>query len=124
MVKLYKFFLTIDSTPSYRYYKHLREDVKDSCKDHFKDLMSKLEKMKKQHMKELRQLAKCYKNAGRPLPIPKGFTPAASSAASFTRIRKMTASVTPSLNSHCNIALQVLDIEKEHKNRHSKDSQV
>ena len=36
----------------------------------------------------------------------------------------MTSRVTPSLSGHHNIALQVLDIEAEHENQRSKDSQV
>ena len=109
----------------YGYYKHLREDVRDSCEDHFKDLTSKLSKLKKKHTKELKLLAKYYKESGRPWPaVVRSFTPASTSASSFTRIRKMTASVTPSMNNRHNIALQVLDIEAEHEKQRSKDSQV
>ncbi len=86
--------------------------------------MNKLKNVKKRHTKELKSLAKYYKKSGRPWVVSRGFTPPASSTTSFARIRKMTASVAPSLNSHQNIALQVLDVEEEHEKQRSTDSQV
>ena len=101
----------------------MRKDVKKSCEDHFKELMSQLKKVKQRHIKELKLLAKYHKSSGG--PVFQRFTPRpASSIASLARIRKMTASVTPSLNSHHNIALQVLDIEGDPEKQHSNDSQV
>ena len=86
--------------------------------------MRKIQDVKQRHTKELKLLAKYRKESGETWTVPRRFTPATNSAGSFTRIRKMNASVTPSLSSHCNISLQVLDIEKEHANQRSKDSQV
>jgi hypothetical protein len=98
-----KFILVIDSAPGYGYYKDLREDFKKSCEDHFKELMNKLKAMKKRHMNELKLLAKYHKRSGRPLFQR---STSASSIGSFGRIRQMTASVAPSVNSHHNTALQ------------------
>ncbi|XP_028401625.1 uncharacterized protein LOC114524674 [Dendronephthya gigantea] len=113
-----------NSSHGYGYYKYLREDAKESCEDQFKTLMCKIQDVKKRHTKELKLLTKYRKESGEAWPVPRRFTPATSSAGSFTRIRKMNATVTPSLNSQCNIGLQVLDVEAEHANRYSKDSQV
>ena len=75
-------------------------------------------------MKELKLLAKYYKQSGRAWPVSQHLASTASSVVSLIRIRKMTSRVTPSLSGHHNIALQVLDIEAEHENQRSKDSQV
>lgn len=75
-------------------------------------------------MNELKLLAKYYKKTGRAWPVSQNLASAVSSAVSLIRVRKMTSTVTPSLNSHRNIALQVLDVEAEHEKQRSKDSQV
>lgn len=115
----------VESTHGYAIYEYLREDAKTSQEKHFKALITRLRKVRQHHMEELKLLAKYYKQSGRVLPpASPNFASTASSTVSLARIRKMTSTVRPSLNSRHNIALQVLDVEEEHASQSFKDSQV
>ena len=116
--------ILIDSASGYPFYKQLREDLKPMCEDQCKTLIVNLKKLKEKHKKELKLLAKYYKTSGRPWPVVTRPFTQASSTGSFTRIKKMTASVSPAVKSRHNIALEVFDFDAEQEKQFSKDSQV
>ena len=96
-----KFVILVESTPAYNEYSCLKDEVRISTENHFHELMEKLQKTKERHCKELKAFVK--------MKMKKSNDTWASR--SVSSLRKKTASVSPRLEveSHVNVALEVME---------------